>query len=192
VFNVSAADGCNIIITQPDIDNLNNSPDIYGYLNQNVTDVLINFTINGSEQISSSQFLNESYYWVGGDTWEFVINGTYTIYAYAYNDTCNATDTGILRIGYFPPDNVTDTVTDYEAWTTINDLSQSKSITLFVLIFAYIGILCLGLYFKNPAFRVLGCILGVFVGVFILQINYFLGIMVMFGNVIGMAMAAIK
>jgi hypothetical protein len=75
---------------------------------------------------------------------------------------------------------------DTEAWTQLNLLTSSGIMFAFVLFFAYIGILCIGLYFKNPAFAVLGYIMGFLFGIFMMQVNVLFGILFMVSNVVAM------
>jgi hypothetical protein len=75
---------------------------------------------------------------------------------------------------------------DTDAWTQINSLSSSEVMMAFILFFAYIGILFIGLYFKNPAFSILGFIMGFLFGIFMLKVNMLFGIAFMLSNLVAM------
>jgi hypothetical protein len=71
-------------------------------------------------------------------------------------------------------------------WTSINFLSQSEVILGALIFFAFLGLICIGMIFNNPAFAILGYLFGVFFGIYFTRVNTLFGIFFIVGCIIGM------
>jgi hypothetical protein len=78
---------------------------------------------------------------------------------------------------------------DMSAWSEFKPISIGIGITIGILLLAFLGLLFIGFYFKNPAFQIVAEVIGIGVGVFLISINPLLGITFILGNVIGIALA---
>lgn len=110
-------------------------------------------------------------------------NFSFNMTACSYNGLCAESDNV-----YF-----TNSYTLFEdAFTTINELTQSESIFLGVLFFAYISIIIIGCFFRNPAFITLGYVIGILIGLFLIRVNLILGLAFIITNLISMAFTLFK
>ena len=81
---------------------------------------------------------------------------------------------------------------DVQAWTKFNSIDTGKGITIGILLVAFLGLLTIGLYFRNPAFQIVAEVVGIAVGVILCSINPFLGIIFIIGNVVGIVLVLLQ
>lgn len=187
--NVSDIDIVNITILYPDADAVINSPDIEFTYNISPFNV-----INNSNYLYSKVLLFNKGLSYANFTDNTSINnnikaydiesGEYQYYIMIFYNGGNVTS----GLQFFK----TTYTTDKDAITKFNTLNFNDWLLLSVLIFAYLGILAIGLYFQNPAFQTLAMIIGIGCGIFLIRVNILLGIIIIVFNIFAAVLLSLK